>query len=285
MKTDISGIKIDDVNMDEALVLVEKWIWNKPAYRTGKPFDTTQGKHYVVTPNLEFILAAQKDQEFKDILNRADLAIPDSSSLGFSYWLLKKNRLTRLLLWPLFFLPFKQVIPFERVLGIDLMEALCKLSAEKGFVVGFLGGAKGVAEKCAECLLKKYPNLKISFASGDIEVNKQGREVESSNKNQELSKKKLDSKFLILPSDILFVAFGHIKQEKWIADNLDKIPIHVAMGVGGAFDYLSGSVPRAPKWIRDLGFEWLFRLFVQPRRIKRQFSLLKYLYLLWYGKD
>ncbi len=82
------------------------------------------------------------------------------------------------------------------------------------------------------------------------------------------------------PVDILFVALGHIKQEKWIADNLDRIPVHVAMGVGGAFDYLGGFVPRAPKLMRELGLEWLFRLVVQPWRIKRQLALIKYLWLL-----
>ncbi|EKD85274.1 MAG: hypothetical protein ACD_38C00056G0001 [uncultured bacterium] len=82
------------------------------------------------------------------------------------------------------------------------------------------------------------------------------------------------------PVDLLFVAFGHIKQEKWIDNNLDKIPVRVAIGVGGAFDYLSASVPRAPKVLRKLGFEWLFRLMIQPWRLKRQLALLKYLWLL-----
>jgi len=75
------------------------------------------------------------------------------------------------------------------------------------------------------------------------------------------------------------VALGHSKQEKWIVQNLPKLKVKVAMGVGGAFDYFSGKVPRAPKWIRDLGFEWLFRLMIQPWRIKRQISLVKYLWL------
>jgi len=79
-------------------------------------------------------------------------------------------------------------------------------------------------------------------------------------------------------TDLLFIAFGPPKQEKWIANNLDKVPIKVAMGVGGAFDYLSGNVFRAPKWLRDLGMEWLFRLSLQPWRIKRQLSLLKFIF-------
>lgn len=257
MKVDILGVKIDKVNQQEALDLIEKWIWNG-------------GKHYVVTPNLEFILAAQKDQEFKRVLNNADLAIPDSSSLGFSYWLFKKNILLRLILWPLFFLPIKQLIPFDRVAGTDLMEAFCKLAAEKGFVTSFLGGEGEVAKKAAECLKKKYPKLKIAFAESGGEVDKEGN-ISSTNS--------------IPPCDLLFVAFGHIKQEKWIAKNLNKIPAHVAIGVGGAFDYFSNKVPRAPKWLRDLGFEWLFRLVVQPRRIKRQLALFEYLWLTIFRDD
>lgn len=148
MKIDILGVKIDKVNLTEALTLTEKWIWNP-------------GKHYIVTPNLEFILAAQKDREFREILNNADLAIPDSSRLGLSYWLLRKSRLERLLFWPLFLLPTKVVMQFDVVTGTDFMEALCKVAAEKGFTAGFLGGKEGVAKKTAECNRELSLNILI----------------------------------------------------------------------------------------------------------------------------
>ncbi len=242
MKTDVLGVKIDDINMVEALSVVEKWIWNP-----GPPAIASEalraGKHYIVTPNPEFLVAAQKDQVFKKILNSADLSIPDGSGLKLSGKI--KNIFS----------------------GTDFMEQLVKLSAEKGFVVGFLGGKDGVAKRCAECLLRKYPNLKISYISSLGIVGKNGNPSTATS-------------YQLPATDILFVALGHIKQEKWIATNLEKIPVHVAMGVGGAFDYLSGDVPRAPKWMRDLGLEWLFRLVVQPWRIKRQLALLQYLWLL-----
>ncbi|MCL4366523.1 WecB/TagA/CpsF family glycosyltransferase, partial [Patescibacteria group bacterium] len=225
MKVNILGVNIDSVDLAQALALSKEWI-------------AGPDKHYIVTPNLEFILAAQADPEFKRILNNADLAIPDSSSLGFSSWLLKKNILIRLFLWPLFFLPLKQLMHFERVSGTDLVEAICKLSAEKGFITGFLGGGEGVAEKCAERLQKKYPGLKVVFASDGGKIDDGGMGDLKS----------------VPPVDILFVAFGHIKQEKWIANNLEKIPVKLAIGVGGALDYLSGDVPRAPLWFRSLGF-------------------------------
>lgn len=218
MKVDILGVKIDDINMTEALSVVERRVWQP-------------GKHYIVTPNPEMVVAAQKDPVFKKILNDADLSIPDGIGLKLSGKV--KNTFA----------------------GVDFMEELVSLAAEKGFTTGFLGGKDGVAKKCVECLLQKYPKLKTSFVGADTEAK-------------------------IPPVDLLFVALGHIKQEKWIANNLDKIPVHIAMGVGGAFDYLSGSVSRAPKLIRRLGLEWLFRLIIQPWRIKRQLALVKYLWLL-----
>lgn len=229
MKTDILGVMVDDVNMAEALSLIEKWIWNP-------------GKHYIVTPNPEIIVAAQADPVFRKVLNEADLAVPDGVGLKFSGKV--RNTLS----------------------GADLMEALVKLAAEKGFVISFLGGREGVAKLAGECLLKKYPGLKIAFAGSGGQVNNNGQITEEN--------------FRLPPTDILFVAFGHIKQEKWIVKNLDKIPAKLIMGVGGTFDYLSGMLPRAPVWLRSLGFEWLFRLAVQPSRITRQLALLKYLWLL-----
>ncbi|MBI2022959.1 WecB/TagA/CpsF family glycosyltransferase, partial [Candidatus Giovannonibacteria bacterium] len=89
-----------------------------------------------------------------------------------------------------------------------------------------------------------------------------------------------NSLFIIPDSiDILFVAFGFPKQEEWMHEHLGKIPVRVMVGVGGAFDYISGRVPRAPAWVQKLGFEWLFRLVVQPWRIKRQLALLRFAFL------
>src|SRR3989338_4056821 len=124
MKVDILGVKIDDIEMAEALVQVEQWI-------------ISPGKHYIVTPNPEFIVAAHKDTVFKKILNDADLSIPDGVGLKLSGKI--KNTFS----------------------GTDFMEELIRVAAEKGFTAGFLGGKDGVAEKCAERLKRKYPTLKV----------------------------------------------------------------------------------------------------------------------------
>lgn len=225
MKKTVIGIKIDDITMDDALKTAEGWLSEK-------------GKHYIVTPNPEIVVMAQQDDELKKIINNADLAIPDGVGL----------RLTGDIVC---------ILP-----GIDFMEHLIKLSAEKGFTIGLLGGRDGVAKKAAECLKKMYPKVKINFAQPGGEIDGEGKLLKS----------------LKLPKiDLLFVAFGPPKQEKWIAKNLKKLNVKLAMGVGGTFDYLSGRVPRAPKWLRDLGLEWLFRLIVEPWRIKRQLALLKFL--------
>jgi N-acetylglucosaminyldiphosphoundecaprenol N-acetyl-beta-D-mannosaminyltransferase len=142
-----------------------------------------------------------------------------------------------------------------RIHGADLVEKLPKHIAKKPITVGFLGGQGNVAQTASNCLKEKYPELKVAFAVNEpSEINK-------------------------IQADILFVAFGSPKQEKWIYENLQKIDVNVAIGVGGAFDFVSGKVPRAPKFIRSLGLEWLFRLIIQPWRVKRQLALIKFVFL------
>lgn len=145
----------------------------------------------------------------------------------------------------------------EKITGVDTIENLCKLANDYAFTVGFLGGGPKVADRAAECLKKKYPGLKVKFAGSELK----------------------SAKLLKSPIDILFVAFGAPKQEFWISGNIRKVPVKVVLGVGGAFDYISGRVPRAPVWLRNLGFEWLFRLINEPWRIKRQLALIEFVYL------
>ncbi|QQG43104.1 MAG: WecB/TagA/CpsF family glycosyltransferase [Candidatus Daviesbacteria bacterium] len=235
MKVNILGVNIDDVSENKAIDIVKSWLKDKT-------------KRYIVTPNPEFLMLAQKDSEFKRVLNQADLAIPDGVGLKMSG-------------------KIKNTTP-----GVDLMEKLISKSEDWGATIGFLGGKKGVAEKLAECLLAKYPSLKITFASDGGIINKDGNMVGQVD----------SSKYPA--TDLLFVAFGQGKQEKWIARNLPKIPVKVAMGVGGSFDYLSGNITRAPKVLRKLGLEWLFRLITQPWRASRQLVLIQFVLLLWWKR-
>jgi N-acetylglucosaminyldiphosphoundecaprenol N-acetyl-beta-D-mannosaminyltransferase len=281
-KKNILGIGITDASQKDILEYVVKNIEN------------FKKKTVVVTPNPEFLVFANKNVTFKSILNKADLALADGIGVMVAAKILGK--------------PLK-----SRFTGVDFVKSLCNRIAEKPITVGFLGGRSGVAEKTAECLRKMHPKLKVAFAgegwSGDmaarqprlsddahlLSFEKQSFNSASLNKsrlqsetkptfnssenglprNNNLTTKQFNNKII----DILFVAFGAPKQEFWINENLEKLPVKVAVGVGGAFDYISGKIPRAPKFVRSIGLEWLFRLVVQPWRIKRQLSLLKFIYL------
>lgn len=151
----------------------------------------------------------------------------------------------------------KGVIP--RTTGVDLMEKLVNQVSKSAGTAILFGGKGNVAEKTSECLQKKYSGLNILYA------------------NSVWNETKLKGK----KADILFVAMGFPKQEMWIFENLDRIPTKVAMGVGGAFDFISGNVPRAPKFLRSVGLEWLYRLVIQPWRWKRQLALVSFALLVF----
>lgn len=225
--TKILGVKIDKVRFVEA---VEK----------AKQLIKSGNKSYIVTPNPEIIVAAQKDNEFKNILNKSSLSIADGMGL---VWLSKL---------------FRNGIP-ERVTGIDLLEALMEEAEKNNFSVFLLGGNQGVAEKAAQSLKSRYPDLKIvgTFAGSG------GKEGD-----REVLRKIGQSQI-----DILAVGYGPVKQEKWIDRNLQKLNVKLAIGVGGSLDFISGYKKRAPVWIQKAGFEWLFRLILEPWRWKRQLAL------------
>lgn len=147
----------------------------------------------------------------------------------------------------------------ERVTGTDLMLKVCELAAQEGYSVSFLGGQNGVVFDAAKVLQQKFPGLKIVWLVEDIPP----------------------STLYFPPSDLLFVAFGAPHQEKWIHQNLPHLPVKVAMGVGGAFDFVSGKIKRAPVFVQRSGLEWLWRLILQPWRIRRQLALFKFVRLVW----
>ncbi len=214
--------KIEDLSFREAL----EYVVEKSQKRDSKTF--------VVTINPEIIMLARGDSEYERVLRSADLALADGVGILWAGKMFGKGLK-------------------GRSHGVDLVEGLAREVAEKPITVGFLGGAENVAQSTADCLRKKYPELKVAFA---------------------LKEWPRDAKDL--SCDILLVAFGSPKQEKWISDHMGGIDSRVFMGVGGAFDFVSGKVMRAPLFIRRIGLEWLFRLMVQPWRIRRQFALVRF---------
>lgn len=194
------------------------------------------GAHHVVTVNPEFVMAAQGNGAFLQTLQRADLAVPDGVGLNFA------ARWTGQILR-------------SRVPGIELCERLAALSAATGVRLYLLGAAPGVAEAAAAVLEQRFPGVTIAgcFAGSP----KPADEPE------------IHARLHAARPDILLVAYGSPAQDLWIARNQPLLKIPVAIGVGGALDYISGRVVRAPGWLRRLGLEWLFRLLRQPWRWKR----------------
>ncbi|MBU4368656.1 WecB/TagA/CpsF family glycosyltransferase, partial [Patescibacteria group bacterium] len=192
---------------------------------------------------------AQKDAEFREIINNADLVVPDGFGLILASKIIhRKNGLT------------------ERISGIDLIDEIIK-NFGRDYKIFLLGGKESVAKLAAEKLKERFPDIKIAgFFSGDAGEAGDSATVSAINQAK---------------PDILFIAFGAPKQEKWIARNLKKIPsVRLAIGVGGAFDIISGKIKRAPRWMRRLGLEWLWRLIQEPRRIGRIYNAtIKFIWL------
>ena len=208
------------------------------------------GPRLVVTPNAEFVMRARWDLAFRKVLNGADLAIPDGFGLVWASRVLGN--------------PIREQVP-----GTDFAEGLVRLAGNR-YRVFFLGAGPGVAAAAASRLKAKYPGLQVAGAypgsphpEADAEVL---RVLEAAR-----------------PIDILLVAYGAPKQEFWLRRNLGRVGAKIGVGVGGAFDFFSGRVPRAPAWLRRAGFDWAFRLAVQPWRWRRQLALPAFaLRVLWH---
>ena len=236
---DFSGLKVNNVTLAEAVAKVESLI------AAGQP-------SLVVTPNPEMIVAAQEDSELRALINSAALRVPD----GISMVVVKK----------LLGDPLK-----ERVSGIDLMQQLLAVSAQKGYKVFFLGSAPGVAEEAARKVREKYPGIRIH---GTRDGYFQATDEEMLIEQIKTSK-----------PDILFVGLGAGRQEKWLAANLTKLGVPVSMGIGGSLDAISGKVKRAPALVQKLYIEWLYRLLQQPWRWRRQIALIKFLLLMFFPRN
>jgi N-acetylglucosaminyldiphosphoundecaprenol N-acetyl-beta-D-mannosaminyltransferase len=226
----ILGIKINQVDFQQTLNIVGRFIKEK-------------SPHQIITLNPEMIMTAQKDLEFKKVLNTSDLNVPDGIGVVWASKILGK--------------PLK-----ERVTGVDLVWALAKLAHENSYSIYFVGAQEGIAQKAASKLKTKYPKMKIAGTESgspyDINLIERVRKAKP---------------------DILLVAFGYPKQEKWLKKYKHRLGASVCIGVGGAFDFISGKIKRAPLWVQKIGLEWFYRLLKEPWRIKRQLSLPKFAWL------
>jgi len=220
------GVPIHAITMEETLA----WVQAAIEARTPKQ---------ICTANPEFIITAQEDAEFKAILNRADLVIPDGVGL---LWAARQ---------------LGERLP-ERVAGSDLVVQLAERGAKQGWRIFFLGAAEGVAARAAQALQACFPGFNcVGAFSGSPRMEDEAEIL---------------ARVQAAQPDILLVAFGHPQQDKWIARNKEKLNVPVSLGVGGSFDFIAGVVPRAPLWLQRLNVEWLYRLWRQPWRAKRIFN-------------
>lgn len=232
MKITLLGTAIDRVTLEEARKKVHDF------FHDGK-------QHRIVTPNPEFLLLARKDKEFRAILNAADLALPDGAGLFFAAYILRRKL-------------------SKRITGVTFIDVLCAEAVRQGKSVFFLGAREGVAKRAGEKLQKRHANLLVlgHESGGVIERVSEG--------HWRYGDTAILEKIRRARPDILFVALGQGKQEKWIHDNLASLPtVRIAMGVGGALDYIAGTASWAPRWVRGVGLEWLWRFMHEPRRWKR----------------
>jgi N-acetylglucosaminyldiphosphoundecaprenol N-acetyl-beta-D-mannosaminyltransferase len=232
-RVNLLGVPVTAVTMDEALSILERLIAER---RT----------HLVVTSDASALVRAQEDDEFRRIVQQADLVTPDGIGVVWS---------ARLLGLPI----------YERVPGVELMAKLCERAAQRGWRVFLLGAKPGVAEQAARNLQARYPGLQIVGTHHGYFTPEDEQQV-------------LEQIRTAQP-DILFVAFGIPKQEKWIARHADVLQVPICIGVGGSFDVYAGVVKRAPEWVQRLCLEWLYRTLKDPKRLPRLLSIPKLMWL------
>lgn len=211
-----------------------------------------QQKSFVVTANAEIIMLAQHDNDFKRIITEeADLVLPDGAGVVLAARYLGYH------------------MP-ERVAGCDLVSEILKIASSRNLKVYFLGAAPEVAQKASEVSIEKNPGLKIAgvrdgfFSETDVQeiinnINASG-------------------------ADILLVALGVPKQEKFLTQYRNQLTPNLLIGVGGTFDVMAGNVKRAPVFMQKNNLEWLYRFLMQPSRFLRILAIPKFIFKVFCSK-
>jgi len=235
----------------------------------GEKLDLGTKKYWIATVNPEFVMEAQKDDNFARILRETNLNVVDGIGLVWARRVLEnsKGKLGRGLGIGMEILRGKY--RNQLASGADLIESLAKMAQKKGLKIFFLGGFGDRAQKTAINLTNRFDldPKQVKWSAGEPYV-------ENKQVIEEINQFK---------PDILLVAYGMKKQEMWIDKNLADLNVGVVMGVGRSFDYYSGELKRAPEGWRRLGLEWLYSLLQEPKRIKRQLALLRFVWKVLLG--
>lgn len=233
MSVQILGCRLDDVDAAEAT----EQIMNLARSDSGAQ---------VVTLGTEMAVYAQRNPEFRRIVNAAALSVCDT--VGLLMVARRRGAALR-----------------ERVTGVELIEHLCAAAAQSGELVYFLGGAPGIAQRAAAELERRYPGLRVAGTrDGFFPQNDSERIAQAVRESG---------------ARLLFVGLGSPRQEFWISKYARAAGVGAAIGVGGSFDVVSGNVERAPAAWRNLNLEWLYRLVREPRRWRRQLALPYFVWL------
>jgi len=225
------NIEIDNLTMEETLERIDTLI--------------QQNKNtYAVTPNVDHIVQLEHDDELYEIYKNADLILTDGKPL---LWIAK---------W--YGTPIK-----EKISGSDLFPLLCKMAAQKGYTMFFLGAAEGIAAKAAKNLMKRYAGLNIvgtysppfGFEKDNAEIQKMINMIKKAHPH------------------ILIVGLGCPKQEKFIFRYREQLGVPISLGLGASLDFEAGNIKRAPKWMADHGLEWLFRITQDPKRMAKRYLI------------
>ena len=230
MKIDVMGLKFDSVTMDEALSRAEALLRGDKAA-------------YVVTPNAEIAYEALHDVQLREMLNGADLMLPDGAGVVLASKLLRT--------------PVKQ-----KVAGVDFAAGLLGILERNGESLYLLGGKPGIGELAAQKMLEAHPQLRIAGIA-DGYFRDEAPVIEKINASG---------------ADALFVCLGAPKQERFMVQHQQELHVHLMAGLGGSLDAFAGTVQRAPEWMIRLNLEWLYRLIREPKRFRRMLRLPKYLW-------
>ncbi|MCD6552334.1 WecB/TagA/CpsF family glycosyltransferase [Thermotoga sp.] len=231
-EVDLFGTKILCGKRDEFLNEIERRVEKKK-------------KTFVVTMNASILLRAIEDEEYRTVIDSADLIVPDGSGVVWAIGFLTGNRT-------------------ERLPGIEIMKCLCDRSRETGWRIYLLGSKEEIVRRAADSLKKAGVNV-VGYHHGFF------REEESERVVRDINERS---------TDLLFVGMGVPRQEKWVHAHLPRLKVKLAMGVGGSIDVISGKKKRAPKWVQRMNLEWLYRFFQSPvSKRKVPFQVLKFVFL------
>jgi N-acetylglucosaminyldiphosphoundecaprenol N-acetyl-beta-D-mannosaminyltransferase len=227
----ILGVKVDQITKPAAIAKIADFLAQNEQF-------------FITTPNPEIILYAHRHPKYREILNKADLALPDGAGLVLVSKIIGK---------PL----------HERISGADMVPEIARLAQEKKLTIALLGGLnQSTTEKTAQ-IMRGWGNDVVFADHG----------VPKEHWNDPSFHEKIINELNAAQPGLVFVGFGHPKQEEWINEYRGRLPsVKIFIGVGGALEFVASAIKRAPAWMRKAGLEWLWRLAQEPRRVKRIFN-------------